>query len=210
MWLTTVQLISSLEGAAQTQLAWVNSRRSDVILGNLPSRVRAPLLRICSRAVIRTPLKIAPSLFPPNCCCENAPTTETEIRLHFSPNGGIRNLFQQLSYSLIPLQCIPRVVRKKDCWLKNDSQSHLHNSSTLDIFWVGAWNNFTCLSSNSTWNEQHRATRDNLLYFRDPVIWFLNLILQEVKQMKQIQLTTLPEFSPLVLRTIMSRCSTWD
>lgn len=50
--------------AHRPQLARANSIRSNVILGNLPSRVRAPLFRT---AVKPKPLKIGPRLFPPNC-----------------------------------------------------------------------------------------------------------------------------------------------
>lgn len=58
------------------QLAWADSRRSNVILGNLPSRVRA-IVAYLQRGWQANATKNRTSAFlSPNCCCESATITD--------------------------------------------------------------------------------------------------------------------------------------
>lgn len=116
------------------------------------------------------------------CGCQAIPTKNRTYRLfpfkkaqqlqqNCFPTRGISSPPQQIPSSLISLQYIPYLTDK-----------------TVSLSLAGRWNNLTCLFSNSTWNRKCHATRGNLLYFKTVLV--LSCILKEVKQMKQILLTT--------------------
>lgn len=122
--------------AHRPQLAWANSIRSNVILGNLPSRVRAPLFRT---AVKPKPLKIGPRLFPPNCfllklnnnCNVFAPPVEAS-GAHSYKNPTPLFFYHTVLISLTEILSVS-----------------LTNSLILDpICLAGGWNNLTRSSCN--------------------------------------------------------------